>query len=87
MSSRRFSKRVPFEHGSGKRRETVPAKLSETGKRREQGFSSKMEAEKFITNTLGEREEHGTQAVSSEERHLIRVAENELGSFDKLGMS
>lgn len=86
-SSHSFSKKVPFEHGSGKRRETVPAKPSATGKHSELCFNSKTETVKFIANTLGEREEHGKQAVSSEERRLIWEAENELGRLEKLRAS
>jgi hypothetical protein len=44
---------------------TVPAKLSETGKRRDEYFDTKKDAEKFIADTLEEREEHGKQSLSS----------------------
>lgn len=84
MASRRYSKWIPSEHATGRWRVTVPAKLSETGKRRDQYFDTKKEAEKFISNTLGEREEHGKQAASSEERYWIQVAKKELGNLDKL---
>ena len=44
---------------------TVRAKLSETGKRRDEYFDTKKDAEKFIADTLEEREEHGKQSLSS----------------------
>ena len=74
----------PSLHASGRWRVTVPAKFSDTGSRRDQYFDTKKSAEQFISKTLGEREEHGRQAVSSEERHWIQVAKAELGSLDKL---
>ena len=74
----------PSRHASGKWRVTVPAKLSDTGRRRDQYFDTKKAAEEFIADTLEERQEHGKQAVSSEERHWIQVVKTELGSLDKL---
>jgi hypothetical protein len=74
----------PSLHASGRWRVTIPAKFSDTGSRRDQYFDTKKSAERFISKTLGEREEHGRQAVSSEERHWIQVAKAELGSLDKL---
>ena len=74
----------PSEHASGKWRVTVPAKFSDTGRRRDRYFDAKKSAEQFISETLGERQEHGKQAVSSEERHWINVARTELGSLDRL---
>ena len=74
----------PSLHASGRWRVTVPAKFSDTGHRRDQYFDTKKSAEQFISKTLGEREEHGKQAVSSEERHWINVARTELGSLDHL---
>jgi hypothetical protein len=63
----------PSRHTSGKWRVTIPAKLSDTGRRRDQYFDTKKGAEEFIADTLEERQEHGKQAVSSEERHWIQV--------------
>jgi hypothetical protein len=74
----------PSEHASGRWRVTVPAKFSDTGRRRDRYFDTKKSAEQFISETLGERGEHGRQAVSSEERHWINVARTELGSLDRL---
>lgn len=74
----------PSLHASGRWRVTVPAKFSDTGRRRDQYFDTKKSAEQFISETLGERQEHGKQAVSSEERHWINVARTELGSLDRL---
>jgi hypothetical protein len=74
----------PSEHASGRWRVTVPAKFSDTGRRRDRYFDTKRSAEQFISETLGERQEHGKQAVSSEERHWINVARTELGSLDRL---
>ena len=71
-------------HASGRWRVTVPAKFSDTGRRRDQYFDTKKSAEDFISETLGEREEHGKQGVSSEERHWIKVARTELGTLDRL---
>src|SRR5260370_17638386 len=73
----------PSLHASGRWRVTVPAKFSDTGSRRDQYFDTKKSAEQFISKTLGERQEHGRQAVSSEERHWINVARTELGSLDR----
>jgi hypothetical protein len=74
----------PSKHTSGRWRVTVPAKFSDTGSRKDRYFDTKKSAEQFIADTLGEREEHGKQAVSSEERHWIQVVKTELGSLDKL---
>jgi hypothetical protein len=74
----------PSLHASGRWRVTVPAKFSDTGGRCDRYFDTKKSAERFISETLGERDEHGKQAVSSEERHWIQVAKTELGSLDRL---
>jgi hypothetical protein len=74
----------PSEHASGRWRVTVPAKFSDTGRRRDRYFDTKKSAEQFISEILGEVEEHGRQAVSSEERHWIQVAKTDLGSLDRL---
>jgi hypothetical protein len=74
----------PSLHASGRWRVTIPAKFSDTGSRRDQYFDTKKSAEQFISETLGERQEHGKQSVSSEERHWINVARTELGSLDRL---
>jgi hypothetical protein len=74
----------PSKHASGKWRVAIPAKLSETGRRRDKYFKTRKSAEEFIAETLGEREEHGKQAVSSGERHWIAVVRTELGSLGKL---
>jgi hypothetical protein len=84
-STRKYSKWTPSEHkASGRWRVTVPANLSDTGKRKDQYFDTQKDAEQFIKSTLGEREEHGKQSVSSEERFWINVARKELGNLDKL---
>jgi hypothetical protein len=80
MATRKW---IPSEHASERWCATIPAKLSETAKRRDQYFGTKKEGEKFIWNTLGEREEHGKQTVSSEERYWIQVAIEELENLDK----
>jgi hypothetical protein len=65
MSIRKYRKWAPSLHATGKWRVTVRAKLSETGKRRDEYFDTKKDAEKFIADTLEEREEHGKQSLSS----------------------
>jgi hypothetical protein len=63
---------------------TVPAKLSSTGKRQDKYFDKQDDAEKFIAETLVEREEHGKQAVTAKERQWITFARTELGSLELL---
>jgi hypothetical protein len=73
-----------FHEGAKKWRVTVPAKLSDNGKRSDKYFDSQKAAQKFIDGLLSEREEHGKQSVTAEERHWINVARHELGDLSKL---
>src|SRR5260221_3723345 len=78
------NKWLPSKHTSGRWRVVVPARWSDTGKQQDRYFATKAKAEEFITGTLDERDEHGKQAVSAEERHWIQVAKHELGDLAKL---
>jgi hypothetical protein len=71
--SRRFDKWESPKHVSRKRRGTVPAKLSKSWPH-DQYFHTILETEIFISK-LGEREEHGKQSVSSEDRQGIPVSQ------------
>jgi hypothetical protein len=75
---------LPSLHASGRWRVIVPARWSGTGKQKDRYFDTKSEAEKFISDTLKERKEHGKQAVTADERHWRHVAKTELGSVDQL---
>jgi hypothetical protein len=63
----------------------IPAALSENGKRQAKYFDTKSDGETFISDLLEQRQEHGKQAVSSEERTWINFARNQLGSVERLG--
>jgi len=58
---------------------TIPAKWSETEKRRDKYFDSKASAERFIAETIKEREEFGKQAVSVEERRWLGYWKERVG--------
>lgn len=83
--ARKYSHWEPTTHSSGRWRVMVPAKLSDTGKRQAKYFDTKKDGEKFISETLEQREEHGKQSVSSEERTWINLARLQLGSVERLG--
>lgn len=76
---------VPVFHaGNQKWRVTVPARMSGTGKRKDAYFDAQKAAEKYIASLLADREEHGKQAVTAEDRHWINVVRQELGNINKL---
>lgn len=68
-----------WHEGAKKWRVVVPGKLSPTNRRQDRYFDSQEKAEKFIAATLKERQEHGRQAVSAEERTWINFARQQLG--------
>lgn len=74
----------PFKHASGRWAVMIPEKLSDTGKREMRYYSSEAKAREDIKNFKGERREHGRSGVTSEERHWINVARNELGDLSIL---
>jgi hypothetical protein len=73
-----------FHAGNRKWRVTVPARLSGTGKRKDVYFDAQKAAEQYIDDLLADREEHGKQSVTADERHWINVVRQELGNLNKL---
>jgi integrase len=71
-------------HRSGRWRVVIPAKWSGTGRQRDRYFANREEAERFIADTLREREQYGAQAVTPEERQWVAVLRSELGDLDTL---
>jgi len=74
----------PFKHSSGKWAVMIPEKLSDTGKREMRYYSSEAKAREDIKNFKEEKREHGRSGVTSQERHWINVARNELGDLSIL---
>ena len=74
----------PIARSDGRWTVFVPRKVSESGKREAKYFPSKNQATKFCAEFRTDHREHGRQAISSEERHWINVARNELGDLSKL---
>jgi len=62
----------------------IPAKLSTLKKRETRYFGTEEEADKELVAFKAEREEHGKQAVTSEERRWVGYARARLGSLDIL---
>ncbi len=62
----------------------IPAKLSGTGNRQTRYYSSEAKAREDIKSFKEEKREHGRSGVTSEERHWINVAKNELGDLSVL---
>jgi integrase len=56
--------------------------LSVSGKREARYFPTKAAGEEFIAEFKQDRNEHGKQAVTSEERHWITFLRRELGNMD-----
>jgi hypothetical protein len=74
----------PFKHQTGHWAVQFSAKLSGTGKRLMKYYATEADAKKDIKARQGEREEHGKQAVTAEERHWILFAKKQLGTLDVL---
>jgi site-specific recombinase XerD len=74
----------PFKHSSGRWAVMIPAKLSDTGIREMRYYSSEAKAREDIKGFKQEKREHGRSGVTSEERHWINVARNELGDLSIL---
>jgi len=76
----------PLQHkASGRWFVLLPRKLTADKLKRETHyFDSKEDGEAFIAEFKTEREEHGKQAVTSEERRWIGFARDQLGSLDIL---
>jgi hypothetical protein len=74
----------PFKHTTGKWAVQFSAKLSGTGKRLMKYYATETDAKKDIKARQGEREEHGKQAVTAEERHWILFAKKQLGDLELL---
>jgi hypothetical protein len=62
----------------------IPAKQSDSGKREMRYYSSEAKAREDIKNFKDEKREHGRSGVTSEERHWINVAKNELSDLSIL---
>jgi integrase len=75
----------PFQHkASGRWIVQFPAKLSTNGKRQQSYFDSEEDAESEIKRRAGDKEEHGKQMVTAEERQWILYARSQLGALDLL---
>jgi integrase len=73
-----------YRHATGRWALPIPAKLSATGSRRTEYFSTKEAAESRLKSLLKERDEFGKSSVTPEERDWILLARRQLGSLDLL---
>jgi integrase len=76
---RRIKWTPSFHAGSQKWRVIVPAKWSSSGRRGDRYFDNRTEAERFISDTLTEREVHGALAVTAEERRWLGYWKERVG--------
>jgi hypothetical protein len=69
---------------SGNWRVVVPARWSGTGKRHHRYFDTKGAAERFIADTLTEREAYGRQAITDSERHWLGYLKERISNLELL---
>jgi hypothetical protein len=62
----------------------VPRKMSRSGKRESQYFSSKNQANKYIADFRAEHREHGRTGITAEQREAIAFVQRELGGLELL---
>src|SRR5260221_10683697 len=75
---------TPIYRPDGRWQVRVPSKYSLSGKRESKYFASKAKADKFVKGFKEEREEHGKNVVTADERYWVTVAKQELGDLSKL---
>ena len=74
----------PVERADGRFVVFVPRKISRSGRRESQYFSSKNQALKFIADFKAEHREHGRTGITAEQREAIMFVQRELGGLELL---